>query len=158
MGKLDVHISHGGGPDLGGLIPVAIIAVAVMALAGGSGAAIGGVLVTLALWVVGAVGVAVALAVVLLLATRRSRADRKTAMIQARAEAQQAIEDARERRETLRHQRRVAELAASAPRVEVRNVIDPLPLLAAAFNTRQSYTAQAQPQPAWVTIRGELER
>jgi hypothetical protein len=136
----------GGGPDLGGLIQLAVMA----------GTAIGIALVIAEFaWLVIILGV-VAVAVRLYLLHRKNLA---TAAIAAAFAAEHEIKRAFAAADLAakrRHELAVA--AASAPRVEITNVIpDSMAALAGALNTtRQSYTAQ--PQPARVTIRGELER
>jgi hypothetical protein len=136
----------GGGPDLGGLIQLAVLA----------GTAIGIALVIAEFaWLVITLGVA-AVAVRLYLLHRRNLVIAAIHAKGALMREEQQVAAAAALAAKRAHELAVA--AASATRVEITNVIpdQTAALLAAAFNTRQSYTAQ--PQPARVTIRGELER
>jgi hypothetical protein len=138
----------GGGPDLGGLIQLAVLV----------GAAIGIALIIAEFaWLVISLGVA-AVAVRLYLLHRKNLViaaiHARGALIREEQRAAAAVAFA------AKHRHELAVAAASAPRIEINNVIpDSMAALAAALNTtRQSYTVQAQPQPARVTIRGEVER
>jgi hypothetical protein len=136
--------------------------IAVLVISAAIAAALYRAIPSLLPWLAGAV-IACAAAVVAIgvLALRIRRADAEAAeqnRQQALAREQQAAFQRRQAEE-LRHRRDLEIAAASAPRVEVRNVIDPAGLIGAALNAQYSYAAQAQPaRPARVTIRGELER
>jgi hypothetical protein len=145
----------GGGPDLSGLIPVAV--------AGGVAVAVA-VVVRTYFWEITGTGVIVLAAAAVAVWRWHKREQAVTAELVAwRAEREE-----RDRRAALaaaaeRHQRALELAAASrppAPVIEITNVIpdQTAAIIAAAMNARQSYTAQAQPQPARVTIRGELEQ
>lgn len=138
MGRLDVHITHGGGPDLSGLVPVAVIAGACVLAASAVAAAVQALLIVAAV----ILGLAV-IAAAAWFGTRRKRAERREAVTARLAANRQAIEEEQ-------HRRRLELRAASAP--VITNVIDPAPLLA-VLDARQ----HPWPQPARV-IRAEVEK
>jgi signal transduction histidine kinase len=137
---------------------VAAVAVIIAFIALGSGAAarvasgLLSVLVAIAV-TMGVLVVASAVAVVLLVRRRSAQDVKATAQYAARM---QAAEAARQQREVEDREYRIALAAASAPKVEVTNVLpDTAALLAAAWNAQPSYTAQQQSAPV---VRRQVEQ
>lgn len=141
MGKLDVHISHGGS-DGGGKCVLAVVLVAAVLFSGagaGAAASLAAVVAELLFWLAGVAGVAAVVAVVVWLATRGRREQRQLA-----ADAYRAQVEERDRQQDLeRHRRRLEIAAASA--TKIYNVIDPAAL------------GLSQP-PVQRVLRGEVER
>jgi hypothetical protein len=140
MGQLDVHIRHGGGgPDLGGLIYVAIAVVI---------AVVAEFVLSIIVWLAVAVGVALVLALALLTWWLLTQPARKARFAETYRQADELARETKRREALERHQRALELARASAP--VIQNVIDPSAIAAALAG------AQLQ-HPAGV-VRGEVER